>query len=301
MGNVASHTRLFEVFVEVLDGGGIGAAATRLGMSPSAVSQALRRLESSLGVELYQRHSRPLRLTDTGETLEPVIRTALNSVAVVRASAAELRGVLAGELTIAALPSLAVEPLAGLIAEFRTAHPGVVVTVDQPRTRSIRAVADSVRDGRVDIGITELPSNSGGLVSLHLEEQTFFAVFPPEAEMYAPTVGIENLLECGLIVGPYWEESAVYRQLRRLDQRIDDAVTVRTEHRETFIYLAAQGLGAAIVLPDRARIAAQLGCRVAQFDPPTVRQAVVISQAGRLSPSARAFLRICRRHAAHIH
>ena len=301
MDSAASHTRLFEVFLEVLDSGGVGAAATRLGLSPSAVSQALRRLEESLGVELYQRHSRPLRLTETGETMEPVIRAALNSVALVHATAADLRGVLAGELTIAALPTLAVEPLAGLVAEFRTAHPGVVVTVDQPRTRSIRGVADSVREGRVDIGITELPSSFGGLASLHLEQQTFFAVFPPDAEVHTSTVRIEDLLEYGLIVGPYWEESTVYRQLRKLDQRIDDAITVRTEHRETFIYLAAQGLGAAIVLPDRARIAAQLGCRIAQFGPPIVRQAVVISQSNRLSPSVRAFLRICRRHAAHSH
>ncbi|KXF51975.1 hypothetical protein AXA44_12380 [Rhodococcus sp. SC4] len=299
MDSTPADARLLEVFVTVVDNGGIGAAAPRLGMSTSAVSQALRRLEESLGVELYQRHSRPLRLTEPGTAIEGTIRTALHSMSLVHAAAAEFRGILAGELTIAALPTLAVEPLAGLVAEFRSQHPRVVVTVGQPRTRSIRAVADSIRDGRADIGVTELPSDPGDLTSLPLEEQHFSVVFPPDAKLRSAIVGIDDLLLWGLIVGPYWEGSAVYRQLRHLDPRIDGAISVRTEHRETFIYLAAQGLGAAIVLPDRARIAAELGCHLARFDPPITRQTFVLSQPSRLSPSARAFLKICRTHAMH--
>ncbi|MFE7420332.1 LysR family transcriptional regulator [Rhodococcus sp. NPDC057529] len=300
MDSTAADARLLEVFIAVLDNGGIGAASARLGMSPSAVSQALRRLEESLGIELYQRHSRPVRLTEPGAALESTIRSALHSMTLVHAAAADLRGMLAGELTIASLPTLAVEPLAGLVAEFRHRHPGVVVSVHQPRTRTIRAVAESVRDGHADIGITEHPSGPAGLASLPLEEQHFSVVFPPGAKIRSATVGIDDLLHWGIIVGPYWEGSAVHRQLRQLDPRIDGAVSVRTEHRETFVYLATQGLGAAIVLPDRATIAAALGCQLARFDPSITRQTFVLSQPSRLSPSARAFLGICRSHAAHM-
>jgi len=56
-----------EVFVQVFDRGGFSAAARTLGMTPSAVSKLVGRLEARLGTQLVRRSTRKLQLTTEGE------------------------------------------------------------------------------------------------------------------------------------------------------------------------------------------------------------------------------------------
>src|SRR2546423_2521816 len=68
------------VFVAVAEAKGFRAAGERLGVSASAVSQALRRLEEQLGVVLVQRTTRSVHLTEAGEQLYASVRPALEEV-----------------------------------------------------------------------------------------------------------------------------------------------------------------------------------------------------------------------------
>lgn len=63
--------RSMAVFAETVDAGSMSAAARRLGMSPSAVSQTIRTLEEGAGVLLLHRSTRKLRLTEAGERYYP--------------------------------------------------------------------------------------------------------------------------------------------------------------------------------------------------------------------------------------
>src|SRR4051794_41743967 len=67
-------------FVAVAETRGFRAAAQRLGITGSAVSQSLRRLEERLGVPLVQRTTRSVRLTEAGERLYASVRPALEEV-----------------------------------------------------------------------------------------------------------------------------------------------------------------------------------------------------------------------------
>ncbi|QTP61336.1 LysR family transcriptional regulator [Billgrantia antri] len=58
--------RSMEIFVETLEQGSQSAAARRLGLKQSSVSQSLANLEESMGVTLFKRHSRPLEPTSAG-------------------------------------------------------------------------------------------------------------------------------------------------------------------------------------------------------------------------------------------
>ena len=57
-----------QVFVRVIETGGISAAGRALGMAPSSVSRRISELEKALGVRLLQRTTRKLSLTEAGET-----------------------------------------------------------------------------------------------------------------------------------------------------------------------------------------------------------------------------------------
>lgn len=56
-------------------------AADELGLTPTAISHQVRQLEAILGVELFHRYPRPVRLSAAGETLFPVLRRALDEIA----------------------------------------------------------------------------------------------------------------------------------------------------------------------------------------------------------------------------
>lgn len=68
-GRLAPDLRAIETFLAVCEARGIGLAARRIGLTQPAVSQTIRRLETDLGVKLFDRRQRPLRLTPAGQAL----------------------------------------------------------------------------------------------------------------------------------------------------------------------------------------------------------------------------------------
>ena len=122
-------------FAAVAEAKGFRAAADRLRVTHSAVSQAVRRLEARLGVALVRRTTRSTHLTDAGERLYAAVRPALDevraAVAEVRETGTEPRG------TLRLHSSRAAETLFGesLLSGFLTAHPQIqldLVVSDAP-------------------------------------------------------------------------------------------------------------------------------------------------------------------------
>jgi len=113
------------VLVAVAEAKGFRAAGERLGVSGSAVSQTLRKLEERLGVPLVQRTTRSVRLTEAGERMYAAARRALDELREASGAVGELGGSPRGTLRLhvagAALGFLSAPLLAGYLAE----HPHV--------------------------------------------------------------------------------------------------------------------------------------------------------------------------------
>jgi DNA-binding transcriptional LysR family regulator len=113
------------MFVAVAEAKGFRAAGDRLGVSGSAVSQAMRRLEQRLGVALVQRTTRSVRLTAAGERLYAAARPALDELRAAVAAVGELsdepRGVVRLHVSMAAESYLS----GTVLTEFLAAHPHV--------------------------------------------------------------------------------------------------------------------------------------------------------------------------------
>ena len=67
--NASLDLRHIKIFLTVVEKAGVRAAAAALGMSPAAVSQAVAALEANLAVTLFERDTRPLKLTAAGRRL----------------------------------------------------------------------------------------------------------------------------------------------------------------------------------------------------------------------------------------
>ncbi|GAB3052987.1 LysR family transcriptional regulator [Stenotrophomonas tumulicola] len=142
---------LLRLFLAVAEGDNFRAAADRLGVTRSAVSQGIRRLEDDLGIALVQRSTRSVRLTEAGERLHRQITGPLATVATAMEEAAgegQPRGLLRVAVT-----SIAEHFLSGpLIAAFAENHPGITldVTVTDDESDIVAAGFDAgVRLGEV--------------------------------------------------------------------------------------------------------------------------------------------------------
>ena len=111
------------MFVAVAEAKGFRAAGDRLGVSHSAVSQAMRRLEERLGVALVRRTTRSVHLTEAGEQLYAAVRPALNEVRAAVAAVGELSTELRGTLRLHLIGGAERYVSGPLLASFLTAHP----------------------------------------------------------------------------------------------------------------------------------------------------------------------------------
>jgi DNA-binding transcriptional LysR family regulator len=135
------------VFIAVAEAKNFRIAGERLGVSASAVSQALRKLEDRLGVPLVHRTTRSVSLSEAGERLFGAVRPAVEDVESAAAAVGELGDAPRGTLRL--LVGTAADQLlgGGLFAAFLTAYPHVVLDVVVSD-----AVGDIVAEG-YDAGI----------------------------------------------------------------------------------------------------------------------------------------------------
>lgn len=119
---------LLPLFLAVAEEDNFRAAADRLGVTRSAVSQGMRRLEDAFGTTLVTRTTRSVRLTEAGERLREALSQPMSDIAMALdrvAAEDEPRGLLRIAVT-----SIAEQFLSGpLIASFAQAHPGVTIDV----------------------------------------------------------------------------------------------------------------------------------------------------------------------------
>ena len=119
-----------ELFVTVVDEGGLAAAGRRLHISPAMMSKRLARLEERLGAKLVHRTTRRLALTPAGERLHADLRIILATLDEAERRVSGISAVASGPLRITAPTSFGRMHLAPYLPRFIDAHPKVDLTVD---------------------------------------------------------------------------------------------------------------------------------------------------------------------------
>jgi DNA-binding transcriptional LysR family regulator len=122
-------------------------AAARLGVSPSALSHAMRRLEERLRVQLLARSTRSVSTTDAGERLLARLRPAIDEIAGAVEDLGRLAGRPSGNLRITASRTAARMVIAPALPRFVPRYPDIVVEV------LIEPALTDIVAGRFDAGI----------------------------------------------------------------------------------------------------------------------------------------------------
>jgi len=136
-----------EAFVRVAEQRSFRGAAAQLGVTPSAVSQAVRALEARLGIALFTRTTRSVGLTEAGERFLERAQPAFQEMIAASDAARDLGARPSGLLRLAVPRGAVPRVLRPLLASFCAAYPEVVVEI---------AASEELVDlakGRFDAGI----------------------------------------------------------------------------------------------------------------------------------------------------
>jgi DNA-binding transcriptional LysR family regulator len=145
------HAAVLRYFAIVARSGSIRAASEELNVASSAVSRQIQKLEQELGVELFERLPKGLRLTKAGMITLKHARATLDEFEMLKSELAAMSGNKTGLVRIASLDSLFVDFLPKQIIAFNRKHPGVDFRIQG----GVHArIASLVAEGEADIGIT---------------------------------------------------------------------------------------------------------------------------------------------------
>lgn len=160
----------------VADAGSFSAAARELGRVQAAVSQSIARLESELGLRLFDRSSRTPRLTTRGLAIVAQARRVAGEVEQFDAFVAQLKGGAEHELSIVFDSMFPSEALVDFVRLFNAAHPEVELTL---HTETLSGAVELVRDKRATLGVAGTEQDLSELVQKHMLELPMLPVAAP--------------------------------------------------------------------------------------------------------------------------
>lgn len=289
--------RHLEAFLAVASHGNFSTAARHLDIAQPALSQAVKELERTLGLRLFDRTTRRVELTAAGREFQGSTAKILEDLQHAVQNARDLAERRRGRIRIAAPPLLASVILPRAIVDFRRSFPGIAVELADVGTEQI---VQNVLSGAVDCGLGTFSPDEGGLERTLLMRDDLMLFCRKRHPAAARSVckwgdlcdenvimltresGIRLLTEvgvksAGLSIKPAYEVSLI----------------------TTALSLVEAGLGVA-VLPSYALAAARYHAVAGKplVEPVIARDVVLIRASGRsISPAAASFANVLQRFA----
>jgi DNA-binding transcriptional LysR family regulator len=218
-----------DIFVMLAETRGFTAAALRLGISQSAVSHAIRALESEWDVRLVERQLGAVELTDVGQRLLLRAREILGLAEAMRQDAAVARGLNEGLIRIGSFgPTSSLKLLPAILKAYGARYPRIDVHIDEGPDA---AVIQWVADRRVDVGFAVLPDERFDSVPL-VADQLVALLHRDQPLAKKRAVALEDLVAqpfvmpeqgCSALVEPLFAQAGLYPQVR---YRMAQMVTV---------------------------------------------------------------------------
>jgi DNA-binding transcriptional LysR family regulator len=162
-------------FVAVAERGRVTQAADELHISQPALSRALARLQAELGVSLFDRRGRNLRLNRYGRLYLDHARRTLAELDAGQRALEDLAGDEHGLVSLGFAPTLSTWLVPALVSAFRDEHPGPRFQLHQD---AVRPLVDLLHEGALDVLISPRPGDPG-LAWRALGSERLQLVVPP--------------------------------------------------------------------------------------------------------------------------
>lgn len=271
-------------FLAVVDEGGFGAAAVRLGISQSAVSHAVSALERALDGPVLERAGR-VRATAFGDRIMPAARELVAAAARIERLADHRDGQPAGTVRLGAPPTACQGLLPGLLARWRTELPRVDVELFEGEDDE---VAGWLASGTVDLAVlVDAPPARG----VTLASDAFCALLRRDHPLAAePAVEVAELADDPFLLS----RGGCERHVRRMHRSagVPFAPAHRVREMGTLLAMVRAGVGVSIV-PDLAGAMLDATLTLVPVRPRRTRR-LVLAGHDHAPPAAAAVLALAR-------
>ena len=277
-------------FVAVAEEGSFSRAAAKVRVAQPSLSQQIRKLEAEMGQPLFDRLPRSVVLTEAGRCLLGYARQILASIGDARRCVDELKGKIAGDVAVGAIPTIAPYVLPQLVVTFQKHYPDVTLHIVEDVTAGI---TQRIESGELDVALASTCKQSPTLRRDHLGNEPLLALVPDGHPLAKQTVvSFEDLKSQRFLL--LHEMHCLSQQVHHLleSRRLLPEVALAGSQLSTIANMVAAGIGLSIVPQMMVKHHATPGCVSLPFAPPVPeRELNVLSNPLRFQSKAAAAFR----------
>lgn len=235
-------TAQLRAFHAVAQTGGFSKAAERLSLTQPAISDHVRKLEESYGVQLFIRNARGVTLSDLGLRLFAITERQFESEAQAHELLSRAQALEEGQLTVGADAAVHVLPQ---VARFKARFPRIAIRLVAGNSAELTA---RLLDFSIDLAVTAERPTVGAIAFRKLRDDGLSAVVAVKSALASGSrISFEELIARPLILR---EEGSATRRLLMDEcarRGITPANVTEIEGREAALEAAAQGMGLSVI------------------------------------------------------
>src|SRR5436189_564756 len=253
-------------FVAVADEGNFSRAAAKVRVAQPSLSQQIRKLEAEIGQPLFDRLPRSVVITEAGRCLLDYARQILASIGDARRCVDELKGKIAGDVAVGAIPTIAPYVLPELVVTFQTHYPDVTLHIVEDVTA---VISRRVEAGELDVALASTCQRSPTLRVEHLGKEPLLALVPEGYALAKQTViTLDDLKSQRFLL--LHEMHCLSQQVHHLleARRLRPEIALAGSQLSTIANMVAAGIGVSIVPQMMVKQQAAPGCVSLPFAPP---------------------------------
>ena len=253
-------------FVAVAEEGNFSRAAAKVRVAQPSLSQQIRKLEAEIGQPLFDRLPRSVVLTEAGRCLLDYARQILASIGDARRCVDELKGTIAGDVAVGAIPTIAPYVLPELVVTFQKHYPDVTLHIVEDVTA---VITRRVEAGELDVALASTCQRTPTLRVERLGEEPLLALVPEGHALAKQTmITLDDLKSQRFLL--LHEMHCLSQQVHHLleSRRLDPEVALAGSQLSTIANMVAAGIGVSIVPNMMIKHQATPGCVSLPFAPP---------------------------------
>ncbi len=175
MSTVNLGFRDLKYVVAVAECGSVSRAADACAITQPALSERIKRIETTLGVALFERNKRAIRVTVAGERFVLKARQLLDEAAEIDELVSATQAPLSTPLHVGVIATLGPYLMPHVLPPLRKQYPGLELVLQEGLTD---ALLDNLQAGSLDVVIAAAPLNASGIEQLELFHEPFVLAVP---------------------------------------------------------------------------------------------------------------------------
>src|SRR5262245_21398920 len=171
------------VIVTIAEYSSFTTAASVLGLAQPALSRILQRVEQVLGIKLFSRSTRRLRITPAGREVISVAERMLNDLQLTLRNVGEVAREERGQVIVSAFPTFALESFPRVVRQFRQGRRNVVIRINHGCNTEI---LEDVSRGFADFGVLYVSSLPETINCVRVRQDPLYVILPSNHPLASP-------------------------------------------------------------------------------------------------------------------